>query len=147
MNNIETVFKAFVVRENDDGQITRSIENKSISDLPIGDVLIQVKFAGLNYKDALSASAHKGITKAFPHTPGVDASGIVRKSSSTDFIEGDEVMVTGYDLGMMLKLPRPPRPKLRQARLPIPMTPALWSIGRANFGPKPGCHDAMMHHA
>ena len=99
MNNIETVFKAYLM-ENDDGQITRSIENKSISDLPIGDVLIQVKFAGLNYKDALSASAHKGITKAFPHTPGVDASGIVRKSSSTDFIEGDEVMVTGYDLGM-----------------------------------------------
>ena len=97
---METVFKAFVVRENDDGQITRSIENKSISDLPIGDVLIQVKFAGLNYKDALSASAHKGITKAFPHTPGVDASGIVRKSSSIDFKEGDEVMVTGYDLGM-----------------------------------------------
>jgi acrylyl-CoA reductase (NADPH) len=97
---MEDEFKAFVVREQNDGSVTRSIESKGITDLPEGDVLIQVKYAGLNYKDALSANGHKGITKSYPHTPGVDASGIVAQTNTTEFAVGDEVMVTGYDLGM-----------------------------------------------
>ena len=56
-------YKAFVVRENEDGTFKRSIETKSIDDLPQGEVLIRVKYAALNYKDALSASGHKGLAK------------------------------------------------------------------------------------
>ena len=93
-------FKAFVIRENEDGKFSRSIEDKTIAELPEGEVLIQVKYAGLNYKDALSSSGHKGITRNFPHTPGVDACGIVVQSESADFKEGDEVIVTSYDFGM-----------------------------------------------
>ena len=73
---------------------------KSIGELPEGDVLIRVKNAALNYKDALSSSGHKGITRNFPHTPGVDACGIVEASESTDFKVGDAVIVTSYDFGM-----------------------------------------------
>lgn len=97
MNN---PFKAFVIRENEDGTFSRAIENKTIEDLPEGEVLIQVKYAALNYKDALSSSGHKGITRVFPHTPGVDACGIVVHSESADFTKGDEVIVTSYDFGM-----------------------------------------------
>jgi len=93
-------FKAFVIRENSDGSFSRKIENKTIDELPQGEVLIQVKYAALNYKDALSSTGHKGITKQFPHTPGVDACGIVVKSSSIGFKTGDEVIVTSYDFGM-----------------------------------------------
>ncbi len=93
-------FKAFVVRKQNDGSFIRGIESKKIADLPEGDVLIQVKYAGLNYKDALSAIGHKGITKSYPHTPGVDASGIVAQTNTSEFAVGDEVIVTGYDLGM-----------------------------------------------
>src|SRR5690606_2374507 len=61
---------------------------------------IKVKYSSLNYKDALSASGHKGVTKNFPHTPGIDAAGIVESSKDKRFKEGDKVLVTGYDLGM-----------------------------------------------
>ena len=63
-------------------------------------ILIKVLYSSLNYKDALSASGNKGVTKRYPHTPGIDASGIVVSSISHQFAPGDEVIVTGYDLGM-----------------------------------------------
>lgn len=93
-------FKSFIVYESSDGTITRQIKNKTIDELPEGDVLIKVAYSSLNYKDALSASGHKGITRKYPHTPGIDASGFVVESKTSNFIEGEEVLVTGYDLGM-----------------------------------------------
>ena len=98
MENIK--FKSFVVEEEEKGIFSRQIKSKSIDELPQGEVLIQVLYSTLNYKDALSASGHKGITRKFPHTPGVDASGIVVDSNNAKFNIGDEVLVTGYDLGM-----------------------------------------------
>jgi len=91
--------KALVVRE-DNGKFIRRIEECSIQDLPPGEVLINIKCSSLNYKDALSASGHKGVTRKYPHTPGIDAAGIVAFSSDKKLSAGDEVLVTGYDLGM-----------------------------------------------
>jgi acrylyl-CoA reductase (NADPH) len=93
-------FKAMVVKEIDERHFSRSIEKRNLFDLPQGDVLVKVKYSSLNYKDALSATGNKGVTKQYPHTPGVDASGIVVESSGTGFKKGDEVIITGYDLGM-----------------------------------------------
>jgi len=93
-------FKAFVVREDGDGLFSNAIENKSIDDLPKGDLTIKVSFSSINYKDALSASGNKGVTKHYPHTPGIDAAGAVVESTSSEFSSGDKVIVTGYDLGM-----------------------------------------------
>lgn len=93
-------YKAFVVREDRNGKFSRSIEEKSISELPDHEVLINVKYAALNYKDALSASGHKGITREYPHVPGVDAAGVVVESSSDLWKAGDEVIITSYDFGM-----------------------------------------------
>ncbi|MBM9614372.1 YhdH/YhfP family quinone oxidoreductase [Desulfobulbus rhabdoformis] len=98
MNNIS--FKAMIVTETDDKQFTREIKEKSIADLPEGEVLIKVYYSSLNYKDALSASGNKGVTRKYPHTPGVDAAGVIVESSDSTFKPGDEVLVTGYDLGM-----------------------------------------------
>jgi len=92
-------FKALVVKE-ENGKFIRRIEKRSIQGLPNGEVLIKVKYSSLNYKDALSATGHKGVTRSYPHTPGIDAVGLVAESSSNLFKEGDEVFVTGYDLGM-----------------------------------------------
>ena len=91
-------FKALVVEESD-GIFTRSIQHCSIKSLPANDVLIKVQYSSLNYKDALSASGNKGVTKEYPHIPGIDAAGIIVESSSPQFNEGDNVLVTGYDLG------------------------------------------------
>ncbi|OGU48301.1 MAG: quinone oxidoreductase, partial [Ignavibacteria bacterium GWB2_36_8] len=92
-------FKALIVNEKN-GKFTREISTKSLNDLPAGDVLIKVKYSSLNYKDALSATGNKGVTRKYPHTPGIDAAGMVEKSPGNLFKEGDEVVVTGYDLGM-----------------------------------------------
>jgi alcohol dehydrogenase len=92
-------FKAFVTEETEKG-FTSSIQERSLNDLPAGDVLIKVLFSSLNYKDALSASGNKGVSRNYPHSPGIDAAGIVEESNFDHFSNGDEVIVTGYDLGM-----------------------------------------------
>ena len=93
-------FKAMVVSEAADGKFIREIKEKSLSDLPANDLLIEVKYSSLNYKDALSATGNKAVTRSYPHTPGVDAAGVVAESTDSKFTVGDQVIVTGYDLGM-----------------------------------------------
>jgi alcohol dehydrogenase len=92
-------FRALLVEKTDDG-FERSIVERSLDDLPDGDVLIDVQFSSLNYKDGLSATGNPGVTRNFPHTPGIDAAGVVVESRSGSFKEGDEVVVIGFDLGM-----------------------------------------------
>ena len=92
-------FKAFITEETKEGFIS-NVKERSFEDLPDGDVLIKVAFSSLNYKDALSASGNKGVSRNYPHSPGIDAAGVVEQSSTNDFLKGDEVIVTGYDLGM-----------------------------------------------
>lgn len=96
---MEKKFKALVVSEKADGSFERSIKERSVSSLPKHDVLIKVYYSSLNYKDALSATGNKGVTQQFPHTPGVDASGVVEESKDNRFKEGDKVIVTSFDLG------------------------------------------------
>src|SRR5690606_32782997 len=68
--------------------------------LPPGDVLVRVRYSSLNYKDALSATGNPGVTRNYPHTPGIDAAGEVEACATGDFAPGAPVIVTGYDLGM-----------------------------------------------
>ncbi len=98
MENIR--FKAMVVEETEDKKYVRKITDRSIDDLPEGEVLVKVGYSSLNYKDALSASGNKGVTRKYPHTPGIDAAGVVAESVSPEFTPGDQVIVTSYDLGM-----------------------------------------------
>jgi len=95
-----TSFHALVVREKGDGTIVKAVEQRQLDDLPEGEVLIRVDYSSLNYKDALSAAGNRGVTKKFPHTPGIDAAGTVVDSSVKSFKPGHEVIVSGYDLGM-----------------------------------------------
>ncbi|AKX46580.1 quinone oxidoreductase [Thiopseudomonas alkaliphila] len=91
-------FKALWVTETP--EFKQQIIERSVADLPEGELLIKVEYSCLNYKDALSASGNRGVTKHYPHTPGIDAAGTVVESSVADFQPGTEVIVTGYDLGM-----------------------------------------------
>ena len=92
-------FKALVSSEIDKKFISE-VKTRKIEDLPEGKVLIKVNFSSLNYKDALSANGNKGVSRNYPHTPGIDAAGIVEFSEVDRYKKGDEVIVTGYDLGM-----------------------------------------------
>ncbi len=92
-------FAAF--RVNKEEQVMQSgWQSMSTDSLPEGDVLIEVKYSSLNYKDALSYMGNKGVTRNFPHTPGIDAAGVVVESAVADWQVGQEVICFGFDLGM-----------------------------------------------
>lgn len=93
-------FKALRVEETANGEFDKAIATRSIQDLPEGELTIRVHYSSLNFKDALSAHGNRGVTRKFPHTPGIDAAGEVVEDSSGRFSVGDEVIITGYDLGM-----------------------------------------------
>jgi putative YhdH/YhfP family quinone oxidoreductase len=90
---------AFMVRKDAAEHITARVERVTLDSLPPGDVLIRVAFSSLNYKDALAAQGHPGVVRAFPHVPGIDCAGKVEVSTSSHCRPGDEVIVTGYELG------------------------------------------------
>ncbi|WP_207425848.1 YhdH/YhfP family quinone oxidoreductase [Pedobacter sp. SYSU D00535] len=92
-------FKSLQVIEQE-GRYSMAIVERPMDELPAGEVLIRVHYSSVNYKDALSATGNKGVTRRYPHTPGVDAAGVVVESAVGDFQAGDEVLVTGFDLGM-----------------------------------------------
>ena len=92
-------YQALESVKTEEGNVISVVE-KNVDELPEGDLLIKVSYSSLNYKDAMSASGMPGVTRNYPHTPGIDAVGEIDSSSSKNFKEGDKVIVTGYDLGM-----------------------------------------------
>jgi acrylyl-CoA reductase (NADPH) len=93
-------FRALVTEISSDGKASTELQNLPLTFLPTSEVLIKVAYSSLNYKDALSASGHKGITRNFPHIPGIDAAGVVVTDETGTFKAGTRVLVTGFDLGM-----------------------------------------------
>jgi putative YhdH/YhfP family quinone oxidoreductase len=93
-------YSAYVVRETEKGVFNGETETLNTDNLPEGSLLVRVKYSSLNYKDALSSTGNKGVTREFPHTPGIDAAGVVAACTDGRFREGDEVIVTGHSLGM-----------------------------------------------
>ena len=92
-------YKAYLVEENN-GEFAGSVKELDVPDLEEGRLLIKVKYSSLNYKDALAATGAKGVVRSYPFVPGVDVAGEIIESSSDDFIPGDEVIATGYKIGM-----------------------------------------------
>ncbi len=93
-------FPALVVVLDEAGQAQRAVQQRALHDLPAHDTLIRVRYSSLNYKDALSASGHRGVTRTYPHTPGIDSAGEVVSSADPALRAGQPVIVSGYDLGM-----------------------------------------------
>lgn len=92
-------YLAYYVEEND-GEFSSSISELELQKPEDGFVQIEVSHSSLNYKDALSASGNKGVTRNYPFVPGIDAAGTIADANSSQFTDGDEVIVTGYDMGM-----------------------------------------------
>ena len=99
MNQNKSTFKAFRVEENN-GNYNGIVKEMNFRPLKNNEILVKVHYSSLNYKDALSASGNKGVTRKYPHTPGIDAVGIVEKSNYDDIKVGEKIIVTSYDLGM-----------------------------------------------
>ncbi len=92
-------YKAYLVEENN-GEYIGSVKELDTPVLQEGRLLIKVKYSSLNYKDALAATGAKGVVRSYPFVPGVDVAGEIIESSSDDFIPGNEVIATGYKIGM-----------------------------------------------
>ena len=92
-------YSAYYVEENE-GSYSASITKLDLKKPQEGFVQIKVSHSSLNYKDALSASGNKGVTRNYPFVPGIDAVGKITDANSSEFSEGEDVIVTGYDMGM-----------------------------------------------
>jgi len=92
-------FKAFRI-QNDNGTIHGSVVDTALDQLSPGDVVIQAAYSSVNYKDALAATGTGKILRRFPMIGGIDVAGVVVSSDDARFRPGDEVLVTGYDLGV-----------------------------------------------
>lgn len=99
---MEQTFKALVVDESAPGVFDRQVKTRTLDELPAGDLLVRVHYSSLNYKDALSASGNRAITRRYPHTPGIDVAGVVEESGSDQFEPGDRVLVNHKNLGTVL---------------------------------------------
>jgi len=155
-----TQFTAMLVEKTGEKQYSRNIVTRSIDDLPAGDLLVRVHYSSLNYKDALSATGRPGVTRNYPHTPGIDAAGEVVQCDSDVFAVGDQVLITGFDLGMdtdggygqYIRIPSswavklPPGLSLRESMIlgTAGFTAALSVWKLAGAGVKPGDGDILV---
>lgn len=98
MSILPEALRCFLVEKGPLG-LTAELRERPLSALPSGEVLIRVAWSSLNYKDALAATGHAGVNKVFPHVPGVDAAGTVVQSGVYEYVPGDPVLVTGFDMG------------------------------------------------
>ena len=94
-----SAFDAYRIFDQD-GKIEGRLVTVTLDDLSPGDVVIETAYSSVNYKDALAATGAGKIVRRFPLTGGIDLAGSVVSSESPMFEEGDQVMVTGYDLSV-----------------------------------------------
>ena len=92
-------YKAYLVEENEGKHIGR-VKELEMPDLENGNVIIKVHYSSLNYKDALASSGVKGVVKSYPFVPGIDVAGEIIETSNSEFSVGDNVVATGYKIGM-----------------------------------------------
>jgi acrylyl-CoA reductase (NADPH) len=94
-----TPFNAFRVSD-EGGKVSGRVMRLSLDDLSEGAVVIKAAHSSVNYKDALAGTGAGKIMRKFPLVGGIDVSGTVVSSSDARFKTGDQVLVTGYDLGV-----------------------------------------------
>ena len=92
-------FRAYRIFEENGKSAGRFVE-LSLDDLDPGEVVIQTHYSSVNYKDALAATGAGKVIRRFPCVGGIDVSGVVESSADARFKAGDEVLITGYDLGV-----------------------------------------------
>ena len=93
-------FKALIVNKGENRTFTYGVGTNTVGSLPDEDVLVRVHYSSINYKDCMSCQGNPAVTRRFPHTPGLDAAGIVEQSSSPNFQVGDEVIICATPMGM-----------------------------------------------
>jgi len=93
------MFKALMLTKHDDKSVTAMIEDVAEDRLPEGDVMVDVEYSTINYKDGLIIHNKAPLVRDFPHIPGVDFAGTVATSDHADFKPGDKVILNGWGVG------------------------------------------------
>ena len=93
------MFKALLLTKHEDKTVTAAIEDVADDRLPAGDVLVDVDYSTINYKDGLIIHNKAPLVRDFPHIPGVDFAGTVAESDNTAFKKGDKVILNGWGVG------------------------------------------------
>jgi len=92
------MFKAILIEKAEGGQ---SVALKELDDsqLPEGDVTIDVHYSTINYKDGLAITGAGPVVRRWPMVPGIDLTGTVAESSYAEFMPGDTVLLNGWGVG------------------------------------------------
>ena len=100
MSSVPNPFQAFVLRQDENRKVLAAMEPLTVDQLDAGEVLIEVAYSSVNYKDALAATGAGKIIRRFPCVGGIDMSGTVVESADPRFKPGDAVIATSYDIGV-----------------------------------------------
>ena len=92
------MFKALLAEKNEE-EINVEIRELNNEDLPEGDVLIDVEFSTINYKDGLAITNKLPVIRSWPMVPGIDLAGVVSESERADMPVGSSVVVNGWGIG------------------------------------------------
>ncbi|WP_078428114.1 NADPH:quinone oxidoreductase family protein [Alkalihalobacterium alkalinitrilicum] len=92
-------FKALVVNKTGE-DFSLDIKGVSMDDLPDGNVLINVQYSSVNYKDGLASIPNGKVVQSYPFIPGIDLAGVVVSSEDPRYKEGDQVIATSYEIGV-----------------------------------------------
>jgi acrylyl-CoA reductase (NADPH) len=92
------MFKALML-EKDDAGFRASIAHADEAALPEGDVLVQVEYSTLNYKDGLAITNRSLVVRRWPMVAGIDGAGSVLESSHAGWRAGDRFVINGWGLG------------------------------------------------
>lgn len=93
------MFKALVLEQTDDKKTVAEVRELAVDDLPEGEVLVDVAYSSLNYKDGMAVTGTGKIIRNFPMVPGIDFAGTVVESASDRYKAGDAVILTGWSVG------------------------------------------------
>lgn len=93
------MFKALILTKHEDKSVTAAIEDVAEDRLPAGDVLVDIEYSTINYKDGLIIHNKAPLVRDFPHVPGVDFAGVVAESDNAMFKVGDKVVLNGWGVG------------------------------------------------
>jgi acrylyl-CoA reductase (NADPH) len=125
-------FRALVL-EQQDGKTLAAVKTLHIADLPAGEVLVQVDYSSINYKDAMAVTGKGKIVRQFPMVPGIDFAGTVLESASDSYKAGDKVVLTGWSVGERFWGGYSQKQRVKAEWL-VPIAPGLDSLSAMTLG-------------
>ncbi len=94
------MFNALVVNKDEEsGKTSAAVEQISTDQLPEGNVVVNVEYSTVNYKDGLCIGPGGGLVREYPHVPGIDFAGTIESSDDPRYSAGDSVVLTGWRVG------------------------------------------------